>query len=176
MLSVRKIYLRETQIRSLQKDEEIQALEMHIHALRDIIQTQGMELPSENSVSAPAPAPSSGSMAAPLSRAGEEFEPLPIWDFGSGTIEPAWGSTNAPCSAEPHNNGWGAPSPAPTQERYHGFSDSSMEQPTHRKYGKNSYQKGFKGKGHKGPGGKAHNAPHSQGKQGRDSYEDWKRD
>jgi hypothetical protein len=38
-------------------------------------------------------------------------------------------------------------------------------------YGKNSFNKGFKGKG-----GKSCNAPHSQGKRGRDAYEDDKRD
>jgi hypothetical protein len=77
------------------------------------------------------------------------------------------------------NNGWGttaAPSPALTQESYHGFSDESMEPPTYGKYGKNSYHKGFKGKGHKGSGSKTRHAPHSQGKRGRDSYEDDKRD
>ncbi len=74
--------------------------------LRGIILTQGMELPSENPVNAPASAP-------PV----EEFEHLPGWDFGSGTIDPAWGNTNAPPSAEPHNNGWGAPSPAPSYPR-----------------------------------------------------------
>jgi hypothetical protein len=130
-----------------------------------IIQTQGMELLPENPVSAPAPALSV-----------EEFGPLPEWDVGSGIVEHTWGNTNASLSSEPHNNGWGAPSPAPTHESSHGFSDESMEPPNYGKYGKDSHQKGFKGKGHKGSGGKARNAPHSQGKRGRDSYEDSKRD
>jgi hypothetical protein len=51
-----------------------------------------------------------------------------------------------------------------------------MEQPSYGKYGKNSYQKGFKGKGNKGSGGKSTSRSYSQGKRGRDSYEDSKRD
>jgi hypothetical protein len=51
-----------------------------------------------------------------------------------------------------------------------------MKPPTYGKYGKSSYHKGFKGKGHKGSGSKTRHASHSQGKRGRDSYEDDKRE
>ncbi len=44
------------------------------------------------------------------------------------------------------------------------------------KHGKNSYYKGHKGKGQKGPGSTSRNSSHSQGKRGRDTYEDGKRE
>ncbi len=121
--------LRDAQIRSLLKDGEIQALELHIHMLKGLMHAHDIALPPETSESAPASAPPAENM-------------------------PTWGSSNAPPIVDLHNNGWGtsaAPSPAPTQESYHGFSDESMEPPnTYGKYGKNSYHKGFKGKVHKG--------------------------
>jgi hypothetical protein len=67
--------LRDAQIRSLQKDETILGLEISISSLRDLILTQGLELPSENSVSAPAPAPATGTMSSPLSRNGN------LWNY-----------------------------------------------------------------------------------------------
>jgi hypothetical protein len=140
--------LRDAQIRSLLKDDEIQALELHIHMLKGLMHTHGMELPPETSESATASAPPAENV-------------------------PTWGNSNAPPIVDLHNkNGWGtnvAPSPAPTQDSYHGFSDESMEPPTYGEYGKNSYHKGFKGKGHKRSGSKTRHAPHSQGKRGRDS-------
>jgi hypothetical protein len=146
--------LRDAQIRSLLKDDEIQALELHIHMLKGLMPIHGMELPPETSKSAPTSEPPAENV-------------------------PTWGNSNAPPIVDLHNNGWGttsAPSPAPTHESYHGFSDESMEPPTYGKYGENSYHKGFKGKGHKGSGSKTRHAPHSQGKRGRDSYKDDKRD
>jgi hypothetical protein len=146
--------LRGGQIRSLLKDDEIQALELHIHMLKGLMHAHDIALPPETSESAPAFAPPAENV-------------------------PTWGNSNAPPVVDLHNNGWGtntSPSPAPTQESYHGFSDESMEPPTYGKYGKNSYHKGFKGKGHKGSGSKTRHTPHSQGKRGRDSYEDDKRD
>jgi hypothetical protein len=110
---------RDAQIRSLLKDDEIQALELHIHMLKGLMHTHGMELPPETQESASAPAPLAEDV-------------------------PTWGNTNAPPTVDMHNNGWGttaALSPAPTQESYHGFSDESMEPPTYGKYGKNSYHK-----------------------------------
>jgi hypothetical protein len=148
--------LRDAQIRSLVKDDEIQALESHIHMLKGLMHAHDIALLPETSESAPASAP-------------------PAENVPTST----WGNSNAPPVVDIYNNGWvtnPAPSPAPTQESYHGFSDESMEPPTYGKYGKNSYHKGFKGKGHKGSGSKTRHAPHSQGKRGRDSYEDDKRD
>ncbi len=46
----------------------------------------------------------------------------------------------------------------------------------HGKYGKNSSHKGYKGKGRKGSGSKSRNSYHFQGKRGRDTYEDDKRE
>ena len=46
----------------------------------------------------------------------------------------------------------------------------------HGKYGKNSRQKGYKGKGQRGSGSKPHGSSHSQGKRGRDTYEEDKRE
>ncbi len=87
-----------------------------------------------------------------------------------------WGNTDATPVVDLNNNGWGtnlAPSPAPTQESYHHYSDGSKDTP-YGKYGKNSYHKGQKGQ--KGPGSKSRNSSHSQGKRGRDTYEDDKRE
>ncbi len=147
--------LRDAQIRSLLKDDEIQALELHIHMLKGLMYTHGMEIPPDTSESAiaPAPAPSAENV-------------------------PTWGNSNAPPVVDLNNNGWGtnpAPSPAPTQESYHQYSDESMDTP-HGKYGKNSYYKGYKGKGHKGSGSKTRHSSHSHGKRGRDTYEDDKRE
>ncbi len=148
--------LRDAQIRSLLKDDEIQALELHIHMLKGLMHTHGMEIPPDASESAITPTP------APVA------ENLPMW-----------GHSNAPPVVDLHNNGWGtnpAPfSPAPTQESYHQYSDESMDTP-HGKYGKNSYHKGYKGKGHKGSGSKSRNSSHSQGERGRDTYEDDRRE
>jgi hypothetical protein len=147
--------LRDTQIRSLLKDDEIQALELHIHMLKGLMHIHGMEIPPDASENAATPAP-----ALPAENA------------------PTWGNSNAPPAVDLHNNGWGtnpAPSPAPTQESYHQYSDESMDTP-YGKYGKNSYYKGHKGKGQKGSGSKSRHSSHSQGKRGRDTYEDDKRE
>jgi hypothetical protein len=117
--------VRDAQIRSLLKDDEIQALELHIHMLKDLMHTHGMELPPETSESAPASAPPAENV-------------------------PTWGNSNAPPVVDLHNNGWGttaAPSPAPTQENYHGFSDESMEPLTYGKYGKNITIRASRAKG-----------------------------
>jgi hypothetical protein len=147
--------LQDTQIRSLQKDDEIQALDLHIHMLKGLMHIHGMEIPSDDSksASAPNPAPTAENV-------------------------PTWGNSNAPPIVDLNNNGWGtnpAPSPALTQESYHQYSDESMDTP-HGKYGKNSYHKGYKGKGQKGSGSKSRNSSHSQGKRGRDTYEEDKRE
>jgi hypothetical protein len=147
--------LRDAQIKSLQKDDEITALELHIHMLKGLMHTHGMDIPPDASESAVTPAP------APLAE-----------------NAPTWGNSNAPPVVDLHNNGWGAnlaPSPAPTQDSYHKYSDESMDTP-YGKYGKNSNYKGHKGKGQKGPGSKSRNSSHSQGKRGRDTYEDDKRE
>jgi hypothetical protein len=51
--------LRDTQIRSLIKDDEIQALGTHIHMLKGLMYTHGMDIPPDasESVATPAPAP-----------------------------------------------------------------------------------------------------------------------
>ncbi len=147
--------LRDAQMKSLLKDDEIQALELHIHMLKGLMHTHGMDIPPDASASAVTPAPT-----------------LPADNA------PTWGNTTAPPVVDMNNNGWGtnpAPSPAPTQENYHQYSDESMDTP-HGKYGKNSYRKGYKGKGRKGSGNKSHNSSHSQGKRGRDTYEEDKRE
>ena len=146
--------LRDVQMKSLLKDDEIQALELHIHMLKGLMHTHGMDIPPDASESAvtPAPAPQADNT-------------------------PAWGNSNVPPAVDLHNNGWGtnpAPSPAPTQESYHKYSDESMDTP-HGKYGKNSHHKGYKGKGQRGTGSKSRNSSHSHGKRGRDTYEDDKR-
>jgi hypothetical protein len=123
--------LREAQIQSLRKDDEIAALDLHIHMLKGLMATHGMAVPPDASQSVATPAPAVANA-------------------------PTWGNTNAPPVVDLNNNGWGtnpAPSPAPTQESYHQYSDESMDTP-HGKYGKNSRQKGYKGKGQRGSGNK----------------------
>ena len=100
--------LRDAQIKSLSKDDEIQALELHIYMLKGLMQTHGMDIPPDasESIATPAPAPPA--------------ENLPTW------------GNNAPPVVDLYNNGWGtnlAPSPAPTQESYHQYSDESMDPP-----------------------------------------------
>ncbi len=97
--------LRDAQIRSLLKDDEIQALELHIHMLKGLMHTHGMELPPETPESAPISAPP------------------------AENVPTTWGNSNAPPVVDLQNNGWGttsATSPAPTQDSHHGFSDESM--------------------------------------------------
>ncbi len=147
--------LRDAQIRSLLKDDEITALELHIYMLKGLMYNHGMEIPPDASENAATPAPA-----------------LPVENA------PAWGNSNAPPVVDLHNNGWGtnpAPSPAPTQESYHQYSDESMDTP-YGKYGKNSYYKGHKGKGQKGSGSESRHSSHSNGKRGHDTYEDDKRE
>ncbi len=123
--------LRDAQIRSLRKDDEIAALDLHIHMLKGLMATHGMLVPPDASQSVATPA-------------------------STVVNTPTWGNSNAPPVVDLYNNGWGtnpAPSPAPTQESYHQYSDESMDTP-HDKYGKNSRQKGYKGKGQRGSGNK----------------------
>jgi hypothetical protein len=103
--------LRDAQIKSLRKDDEITALELHIHMLKGLMHTHGMDIPPDASGSAVTPAPT-----LPADNA-------PAW---GNTTAPAWGNATAPPVVDLHNNGWGtnpAPSPAPTQESYHQYSD-----------------------------------------------------
>jgi hypothetical protein len=162
-----------------EKDSLIFILEEQIGLLRDAIQTQGLDFP-ETPMSAPAPAPSSNSMAPPQSRnrVKSHFEdavtdyladPVPGQHRQPESIAPGWGNIRRENVPVPdHNHDWGstiatAPSPSPSN---HNYSDSSNEPP---RYGKNSFKKG------KGKGGKYHNAPQSLasgGKRGRGSYEE----
>ncbi len=165
-----------------EKDSVIFLMEEQIGLLRDAMQTQGLDFP-ETPKSAPAPAPSSNSMAPPQSRnrVKSHFEdavtdyraadPVPGQHRGPESIDPGWGNIRRDNVPTPDlDHGWGSmtgndPSPSPSS---HGFSDSSNEPPRMR-YGKNFFKKG------KGKGGKYHNAPQSLasgGKRGREYYEE----
>jgi hypothetical protein len=147
-----------------ENDSVIFLMEEQIGLLRDAIQTQGLDFPDDTPKSAPAPAPSSNSMAPPLSRNRVNFEEAvseylanaaPGPQRGSESTDPGWGNTRRDPVPIPNiDHGWGsmtgnAPSPSPSN---HNYSDSSNEPP---RYGKNSFKKG------KGKGGKYHNAPQS---------------
>jgi hypothetical protein len=166
-----------------EKDSVIFLLEEQIGLLRDAIQTQGLDFPDETPKSAPAPAPSSNSMAPPQSRsrvkshfedAVSEYleDSIPGPQRGPEITDPGWGNTRKNHAPTPNlDHGWGStiatgPSPSPSPSN-HNYSDSSSEPP---RYGKNSFKKGNKGKGVN-----HHNAPQSLasgGKRGRESYEE----
>ncbi len=152
--------LKELQLRLKSKEDESELYEKQCILLTEAFLQQGMNLPAEVPVDAPAPAPA------------DTHDPrsIPGWDFTSEErarqeiASHGWG--NVQQSNVVHDNGWGttrahapSPSPVPTLDGSHtGPSDSEHT------YGWNN---------HKGPGkgswkGKRNNGSNLYGKRGRD--------
>ncbi len=53
----KRMHLRDAQIKSLRKDDEIAALELHIHMLKGLMHMHGMDIPPDASGIAVTPAP-----------------------------------------------------------------------------------------------------------------------
>jgi hypothetical protein len=155
------------------KDKEAKMLATQLDVLTNVIQTQGLNLPSSAPAPAPAPPPTIALTHIAPSVNNDEIR-LDGWDFG-GSRQPAWGNTRPPAvNREPdNNNGWGhSPSPAPTNESSHGYSDSNDPQRMDYvpRYGKQSHTKGQpkrKGK---------YKSSYQHGKRGRDPDENMGRD
>jgi hypothetical protein len=99
MLSAKRIFELRKICLCNEKDSVIFIREEQIEILKDSIQTQGLDLPSEAPTSAPTPAPAPQTMALPPSRnVGQSI--VPGYHYGPEHNDPGWGSIrmNPPAS------------------------------------------------------------------------------
>jgi hypothetical protein len=154
--------LADWQNRYLAKDQESKMLSAQLDVLTNVIQTQGLNLPSSAPAPSWAPPPTSTMASSHIASSVGNND----WNYG-GNSTPAWGSTR-PASVN-HDNGWGrALSPA-TNESSHTYSEKNDDQRRESapRYGNQPNTKGQP---------KEKGKYKSQGKQGRDPNENMGRD
>ena len=155
--------LADWQNKYLAKDQEAKMLATQLDVLTNVIQTQGLNLPS------PAPAPSWGppptnTMASPYIAPSTGNND---WNQG-GNSTPAWGSTR-PATVN-HDNSWGRSLSPATNASSHTYSAEKREEERRESSSRYGNQPNTKGQ----PGGKGKSK--SSGKRGRDPNENMGRD
>ncbi len=158
--------LADWQNRYLAKDQESKMLSTQLDVLTNVIQTQGLNLPS------PAPAPSwapppKSTMASPYIAPSIGNND---WNHG-GNSTPAWGSTR-PATVN-HDNSWGRSLSPATNASSHTFSAEKKDEERRESSSRYGNQPNTKGQ----PKGKGKNkSTNYQGKRGRDPNENMGRD